>query len=308
MDTMRERFTATVTDLLDHDDRVALVTADIGVGDFVINGAARRHPDRVINVGIREQLMAGVGAGLALAGFRPIIHSYAPFVVERPFEQLKLDFSHQDAAAVVVSVGASYDASASGRTHQAPGDVALISTLPGWDIYVPGHPDEVETVLRRAVAGSERAYLRLSSRHNRMPVPDASDGLVVVRPSPRGNPVVIAVGPLLDNVMAATAGLDVAVAYTNRVRPLDVAALRRVADTDLIIAEPYLAGTSAHEITAGLADRPLRLTSLGVARAELRKYGSPAEHEAAWGLDAAGLRRSIGAALQRAAGPCYSAV
>ena len=84
MDTMRERFTAVTTELLDNDPRIAVVLADIGVGNFRESGAMRRHPDRVVNVGIREQLMTAVGAGMALEGFRPIIHSYAPFVVERP--------------------------------------------------------------------------------------------------------------------------------------------------------------------------------------------------------------------------------
>ena len=78
---MRETFVATTTALLDEDPRTALVLADISADAF--EPARRRHPDRVLNVGIREQLMTGVAGGLALTGLRPYVHSYAPFVVDR---------------------------------------------------------------------------------------------------------------------------------------------------------------------------------------------------------------------------------
>src|SRR3954463_2121853 len=199
--TMRERFYTLAADALESDLRVAMVFAEIGVAQMP------RHP-RMFNVGIREQLMISVAAGLALEGYRPVVHSYAPFVVERPWEQIKLDLGHNDVGAILVSNGASYDASASGRTHQAPEDVALLATLPGWRIEVPGHPDELERALRSAVPGAERVYIRTSLEVNRAAV--AGDGLVRIR---EGSPLVVAVGPTLGPVLEATADLDVGVAY-----------------------------------------------------------------------------------------------
>ena len=133
METMRERFTAVTTDLLAEHPRLAVVLADISADSF--RPAATRYPDRVINVGIREQLLISVAGGLSLAGMRPIAHTFASFLVERPFEQIKLDLNHQgaEAGAVLVSSGASYDYSEYGRTHQSPGDVALLDTLPRLD-------------------------------------------------------------------------------------------------------------------------------------------------------------------------------
>jgi transketolase len=292
MTDMRTVFAQTATALLDEDPLTAVVLAEISADMFA--KAMARHPDRVLNVGIREQLMVGVGGGLALAGMRPVVHTYAPFLIERAFEQVKLDLAHQDVHAVLVSIGASYDAAGAGRTHQAPEDVALVDSLPGFSVVVPGHPDEVGALLRGAVgtldAGS--TYMRLSSEANRQALP-VWPGLQVVR-SGRGA-VVVAVGPMLSPVLDAVADLDVTVAYATTVRPFDAEGLRALEAYSgaAVLAEPYLAGTSAFEVSSALASRPHRLLSLGVPRGELRRYGTPADHAGWHGLDAAGIRRSV---------------
>jgi transketolase len=294
---MRDTFIRTTSALLDEDPRTAVVLADISAEQFA--PAMRRHPDRVINVGIREGLMAGVGGGLALTGLRPYLHSYAPFLVDRAYEQLKLDLSHQDVGAVLVSIGASYDASGEGYTHQSPGDVALLDTLEGWTIHVPGHRDEVAALLRAAAGRDDRVYVRLSSQENAHAYAPAPD-LQLVRRGSTDAPVVIAVGPMLDPALEAVADLDVTVAYTMTPRPLDTAGLRALAADNVVLVEPYLAGTSSRLVAEALSDRPHRALHLGVGRAEVRHYGTSADHARAHGLDAAGLRASITAFLANA--------
>ena len=293
MDTMRDRFAPVVSRLLDEDPRVAVVLAAIGTDAFA--GAARRHPDRVVDVGIREQLLIGAAAGLALTGLRPVAHTFASFLVERPFEQVKLDLGHQEAGAVLVSAAASFDWPAGGYTHMAPGDVALLDTLDGWTVHVPGHPDEAETLLRHAVAaGDDKVYVWLSVQANGQALPVDGERFRTVREGRSG--VVVAVGPMLDAVLAATKGLDVTVLYATTVRPFDGAALRRATETagaDVVLVEPYLAGTSTAAANDALSDVPHRLLGLGVGRRELRRYGRPEEHVAAHGLDARSLRERI---------------
>ncbi|GAA2293743.1 transketolase [Glycomyces scopariae] len=294
--TMREAFAARATALLDADPRLAVVLAEISTDLF--EDAAASHPQRVVNVGIREQLLVGAAGGLALAGLRPIAHTYAPFLVERAFEQVKLDFGHQGTSGVLVSVGASYDWAEGSSTHFSPRDVALFDTLPGWRVSVPGHAAEVPVLLDRAVASDASAYLRLSLRHNAEPHGTRDGSLDVLREGTRAT--VVAVGPLLDNVLAATAGLDVTVAYTNTPRPLDTAGLRDLAahtGNTVAVVEPYLEGTSAAIVSGALADRPHRLLSVGVGREELRRYGTAADHERLHGLDAEGVGARLRAFL-----------
>ncbi|MFJ8758182.1 transketolase family protein [Streptomyces cyaneofuscatus] len=303
MDTMRDRFIAITSQLLAEEPRLAVVLADISADGFA--PARQAHPDRVINVGIREQLLIGAGAGMALTGMRPIVHTFASFLVERPFEQVKLDFGHQGVGGILVSTGGSYDWPAGGFTHMAPGDVALLDTLEGWTVHVPGHPDEAEALLREAVDGDDRVYVRLSLQSNREARPvgrstgstgsTRSAGFSVVRGGRGGT--VVAVGPMLDNVLAATEGLDVSVLYATTVRPFDAAGLRRAVSAgpgaDVVIVEPYLAGTSTAAANEALLELPHRVLGLGVGRAELRRYGQMEEHLAAHGLDARGLRERI---------------
>ncbi|HET6707963.1 transketolase [Amycolatopsis sp.] len=288
---MRETFLATTERIVDADPDVAVVLADISAAQLA--DVARRHPDRVINVGIREQLLVSTGAGLALAGLRPIVHTFPSFLVERAFEQIKLDFSHQEVGGVLVSWGASYDMSTAGRTHQSPGDVALIDSLPGWTVHVPGHPAEAERLLLESIPGDGRVYLRLSAQENASP--HLGVGFTRVRQGSRG--VVVAVGPVLDRVLRATAGLDVTVLYASTIRPFDGAGLRSAvlsSAASVVLVEPYLAGTSAAWVAEALSDVPHRLRSLGVRRdAEVRMYGGIADHDLAHGLDAGSLGLSI---------------
>jgi len=208
----RRTFAQTASDLVDEDLSVALVYAEIS-GQFLA-AVEQRHPDRVINVGIREQLLVNIGAGLALSGMRPIVHTFGSFLVERGFEQIKLGFSHQNVGGVLVGSGGSFDNTSGGRTHQAPGDVALIDTLPDWTVHVPGHADEVEQALRLAVAGSGREYLRVVAQRNRTAYRVTPGRFHQVRTGSLAT--VVAVGPMLDPVLDAVQGLDVTVLSTPR--------------------------------------------------------------------------------------------
>lgn len=288
---MRDVFIDETTTLLGEDPRLALVLADISAGDGRFAKAAVDYPERVINVGIREQLMISTAGGMALTGMRPIAHSYAPFLVERAFEQVKLDFAHQGGAGILVSVGASYDWAEGGYTHYSPRDVALFDTIPDWQVHVPGHPGEVAGILRRAVDSSDNVYIRLSLQRNETPHNTMDGKLSVIKTGLEAT--VVAVGSTLDNVLAATQNMDVTVVYANTVRPFDTQTLRQLPTDSVVMVEPYLSGTSDRIINAALADRPHRLLSIGVGRQDLHRFGTAQDHDWWHGLDASGIAGRI---------------
>jgi transketolase len=168
----------------------------------------------------------------------------------------------------------------------------LLGTLPGWTVQVPGHPAEAEAMLRAAAAGRGRVYIRLSVLANAAPLAGRGEEFTVLQ---RGTEAtIVAVGPLADAAVEAAKGMNVTVLYASTVRPFDRHTLRATLGAPaVVLVEPYLAGTSVPEVATALADLPHRVLGLGVSREELRRYGTPQEHQAAHGLDAASLRERI---------------
>ena len=289
--SMRERAGETAADLLDEDPRVAIVLAEISTGQF--GRALHAHPGRAVNVGIMEQTMVGVAAGFAMEGFLPVVHTITPFLVERPLEQIKLDFGYQGMQGTFVSVGGSYDYTSEGFTHHSPGDVQVMLTVPGMEVLAPGAPDELDRLFRATYADGHPTYLRTSIGANEGSRQVEFGRLDVVR---RGaGATVIAVGPMLDRTLAAVEGLDVTVLYVTTVSPFDADGLaREVADAaEVICVTPFLEGTMAPMLAEALADRPSRFASIGVGRDVLREYGTPQDHDRARGLDTAGIRERV---------------
>ena len=296
-DTMRGRMAQVVSDLIETDPTTALVLADIGKAQFL--DVLERFPERVVNVGIMEQTAVSVAAGFAMEGFHPIVHSIAPFVVERPFEQIKDDLCYQGLGGTLISIGASYDYGTDGMTHQGPADVPILKTLPRMQICVPGTPDEFEILLRQTYNNGAPTYIRTSVQQN-----DASRmvrfGKLHIEREGRDG-VVVAVGPVLDRTLAAVEDLDLTVLYATTVAPFDEETLRNAlveAAPDVILIEPYYEGGLVQDISRALRDTPTRIEAIGVPRRVLERYGPPERLDREVGLTVDGIRTRITRLLQ----------
>ncbi len=291
MRDMRRAFGATSSDLVARDDRVAVVLAEISTQYFT--DEMREHPDRVVNIGIMEQAMVGVAAGFAMEGFLPIAHSLSPFMAERPYEQLKLDFGYQGLGGTFVGVGGSYDYGTEGGTHHAPADVGLMLGIPRMEVLIPGHGDEVERLLRATYANDQPTYLRASVTSNAEGHEVSPGRIEVLRRGSRAT--VLAFGPMLDRTLEASGGLDVTVAYATSLRPFDADGLAAIAgDRSLVVTvEPFYEGSAAPVLTEALRHVPSRFVSIGVPRAFIHGYGTPGDLDHDLGLDAQAIRARL---------------
>lgn len=222
---MRNTFLATLTELAEQNPNLWLLCGDLGFS--VLEHFAARFPQRYINVGVAEQSMVGVAAGLALSGKTVFIYSIGNFSTFRCLEQLRNDICYHDADVKVVSVGAGFAYGSQGYTHHAIEDVAVMSALPGMEVFVPCDPAEVRTVTRTIAASRRPSYLRLSR---------SGEPTLTTAREPRGprtprvlrdgrDVVILACGPIASSCLEAAESLSsdisVGVASVACVKPLD---------------------------------------------------------------------------------------
>ena len=287
---MRQQMVRTLEELLAYDERLVVVLAEISYALFNKNSPV--FSERILNLGILEQTMVSVAAGLAIEGFIPVVHSITPFLVERPFEQLKDDFCYQQLGGNFISTGASYDYSTEGMTHHGPGDVQILRSLPGMQIVVPGAPGEFDTLFRESYANLSPTYYRLAVKSNPVEFPVRFGEMVIVKQGKQAT--VIAVGPMLSSVLPAVEDMDVTVLYCTTVAPLDGETLRKTYHSgNVVIVEPYYEGTLTADICAAMSHTPIRVESIGVPHKILSRYGTPEQHDEELGLTPRGIRRRI---------------
>lgn len=293
MMAMREQMVQTLQELLEQDERLVVLLGNISAGIFD-QALFEHNPPRVYNLGILEQALISVAAGMAAEGLIPVAHSIAPFLVERPFEQLKDDFCYQQLGGNFISIGANYDYSTDGMTHQAPGDVQILRSLPGMQIVVPGTAGEFDALFRESYANGSPTYFRTSLSVNPEDIAARFGKAEVVRTGTQAT--VVAVGPALAPTLAATEGLDVTVLYYTTPVPFDGEALRAASPHGrIVLVEPFYAGTLVPEIVAAMGHIPAVIESVGIPRQVLNHYGTPEEHDEAVGLTPHGIRQRLDA-------------
>ena len=294
----RVAFAETLIALAEADQRIVAVVND-SVGSSNLKEFKRRFPDRLINVGIAEQNLIGVSAGLASAGKIPFTCGAACFLTGRALEQVKTDvaYSRHNVKLCGMSSGMAYGEL--GPTHHSIEDLAWTRAIANLTVIVPADPPETAGAVRAAAATEGPVFLRLS----RMPVLTVTTGTppfeigraVTLRPG--RDVTIIAAGVMVGRAMTAanllsSDGIEAAVMNLSTIRPIDREAIAQAARRGPIVT------VEEHTVVGGLGGavaelvvttHPVRMRLMGVPGV-FAPTGSPEFLLEHFGLTPEGIR------------------
>lgn len=274
---MRNTFVNKLVALAAERENVFLVTADLGFS--VLENFAEKFPERYINVGVAEQNMTGIAAGLAHLGHVVFTYSIANFPTLRCFEQIRNDVCYHQLPVRIVAVGGGMTYGAQGYTHHGIEDLGVMRTLPQMAVFAPGDPVEVELITEALIDYPHPAYLRLGKSgekrlHEKRPAFQIGKSILMRSGS---DITLVSTGGMLGYTLetaeelARHSGISARVLSMPTVKPLDVEAVCIAArETGGVVT------VEEHNVGSGLgvavADA---LLSNGVAPKVFYKFGLP---------------------------------
>ena len=257
---------------------VVLLTADLGFS--VLEKFRDALPAQYLNVGVAEQNMMGMAAGLADLGKVVFTYSIANFPTMRCFEQVRNDVCYHGYPVRVVAVGGGLTYASQGYTHHGVEDIGVMRALPGMTVIAPGDPAEAAAATKALCSMPGPAYLRLGKAGE----PKVHSGPIdfeigrAIRLTEGGDATLVSTGGMLVHTMEAAEklrgeGIACRVLSMHTVKPLDEAAiLAALAETRLVVT------VEEHNVGSGLGAAVAQVVA-GVdgPRAAFRRYGLPDE-------------------------------
>ena len=270
---MRNTVIDALTNMAETDDRITFVTADLGYS--VLEDFAAKFPERFFNVGICEQAMSSVAAGLALSGEIVFTYSIGNFATLRCIEQIRNDICYHNANVKIIAVGGGVSYGQLGMSHHATEDIAMMRALPNMRVLTPADPEEALAAAQYAVQTEGPCYIRLARRGEPVLYPKAGAiDVTKVQTVIQGKQVaVIGCGPIVAEVKKACEtlrhrGIEAGAYSVPCVSPLDRDAVRtiaRQADWVVTVEEHQITGGLGSAVAEALCDLPdVRQLPMGI--------------------------------------------
>ncbi len=295
---MRNTFIKTLTELAAGDPRIVLLTGDLGY--TVVEPFAETYPERFFNVGVAEQNMLGLAAGLAESGYLPFVYSIATFASMRGYEFFRNGAALQRLPVRVIGVGGGFEYGSAGPTHFALEDVGIMRLQPDVAIVAPADYEQARSALLRSWDMPQPIYYRLG-KNERNVIPGLEGRfelgrLQIVRDG--SDLAIVAMGAIATEAFAAASQLDCALAIAASISPAPVDDLVRFLEryrTVMTVEAHYATGGLASLVSEIVAERGLhcRVIARGVRHTPEAATGSESYMHRLHGLDCNSL---VGAA------------
>jgi len=283
---MRNNFADELYKLSTEDERIVLLTGDIG--NRLFDNMKEESEERIINCGIAEQSMMGIAAGFALSGLLPVVYTITPFTTYRCFEQIRVDVCYNNVPVVIVGTGAGLSYSTLGPTHHSMEDIAIMRALPGMTIFCPCDPVETRLGLRAAIKNNGPIYIRIGKKGEPVLEKDDYKGIVLGKAYTmrEGKDICfIGTGPVLGLALKAadelkTMGISARVENFHTVKPMDTERLDEIAEdfSCIVVIEEHgkIGGlySAIAEWYGNQSTKRLYLHSIGSKDEFLHKIGS----------------------------------
>jgi transketolase len=287
---LRKTFTDAASQIIANDEQSVILLGDIGVYGF--KEILLNYPKRAFNIGILEQSMVSVAAGFSSEGIIPIIHTIAPFMVERALEQIKVDFGYQKLAGNFVSVGSSFDYTKLGCTHHCPGDINILSNIPGINLFIPGHREEFEKQFKTNWKSGDLNYFRLSEHENKEPILLENFEAKKIKSGSKGT--VLVVGPMLSEVLSGLAETDIEIHYLNSLSyGKSIKIETNFPEHKVVIIEPYYSGALLLAMEEQFRNQGIQFMQIGIPRKFIEKYGEYPDYLNYLQLDAVAIKKKV---------------
>ncbi|MBI5929241.1 MAG: 1-deoxy-D-xylulose-5-phosphate synthase [Chloroflexi bacterium] len=296
---MRGAFAKTLVELAAQDDRIMLLTGDLGF--MALEIFSERFPSRFVNMGVAEQNMMGVATGLAEAGFIPFAYSIVTFASLRPYEFIRNGPIFHHLPVRVVGVGGGMEYGNAGPTHHGLEDVSVMRTQPGITVIAPADADQTASALRQTWHLPGPIYYRIG-KNDKVIIPNL-DGrfelgrLQIVREG--GDLLLVAMGGITNEVVAAAdtlakQGIQATVAIVSSFNPAPVDDLIRLLGRfplTLTVEAHYITGGVGSLVSEVVAEQALgcRVVRCGLTTPPLAVSGSQSYLQHQYGISASAL-------------------
>jgi transketolase len=298
---VRSEFVQALVELGESDERVVLLTGDLGYA--ALEPFVGRFPERFFNVGVAEQNMVGLATGLAEAGFTPFVYSIATFASMRPYEFIRNGPVLHELPVRVVAMGGGLDYGPNGMTHYALEDVALMRVQPDLTVLVPADADQASAAVRATQGMAGPAYLRLEKQGTPIQGLDGRFELGRVELIGNGDDVaLVAMGGVARETVDAAAllserGIEATVAVVSTLNPAPIEDLGRLLSRvplALSLEAHYLAGGVGSLVCEVVAEQGLdcRVIRCGVGSVPRGQTGSRDSLYKLYGLSAESIART----------------